>query len=142
MKQIYFDDWEQSGLFGLVADFEGIYTGPADYSSDVPTYPNAEMWQENKDKMAAALADDKYAIDVLFAAYTYENYSGDAFVLFRKNGALYEVNGGHCSCYGLEQQWEPEETTKEVILKRLNDGATYGILADRKNEIRAALEPA
>lgn len=56
--------------------------------------------------------------DVLLAAYTYEDYSGDAFVLFRKDGILFEVNGGHCSCYGLEGQWEPEETTTECLLKR------------------------
>jgi hypothetical protein len=56
--------------------------------------------------------------EFLFAAYTYEDYSGSAFVLFRKDGKLFEVNGSHCSCYGLEGQWEPEETSKEALLKR------------------------
>lgn len=52
---------------------------------------------------------------VLFAAYAYENYSGEAFVLFRNDGKLWLATGSHCSCYGLEGQWSPEETTPEVI---------------------------
>ena len=38
-----------------------------------------------------------------------------------KNGQLYEVNGGHCSCYGLEDQWHPEETNLEAIKFRLDE---------------------
>lgn len=55
---------------------------------------------------------------ILLASYTYENYSGAAFVLFEKDGTLFEVNGSHCSCYGLEDQWEPEETSEEALLAR------------------------
>lgn len=67
--------------------------------------------------------------EVIFASYTYENYSGSAFVLFRKAGELFEVNAGHCSCYGLseqgygpsdaETQWSPESTTVEALLQRI-----------------------
>jgi hypothetical protein len=60
--------------------------------------------------------------NILFAWYEYESYTGTAFVLFEKDGNLYEVNGSHCSCYGLEGQWEPEETTKEAIRYRINNG--------------------
>ncbi len=49
--------------------------------------------------------------EVLFASYEYECYSGFAFVLFERDNKLFEIHGGHCSCYGLEGQWEPEETT-------------------------------
>lgn len=61
-------------------------------------------------------------INVLLAIYTYEDYDGSAFVLFERNDVLYEVNGGHCSCYGLEDQWEPEETSVEALRKRMDDG--------------------
>jgi len=61
-------------------------------------------------------------IEILFASYTYECYEGDAFVLFRKDGKLFEVNAGHCSCYGLEGQWDPEETTKEALMYRITEG--------------------
>lgn len=41
-----------------------------------------------------------------------------SFFLFEKGGKLYEVNGGHCSCYGFENQWCPEETSREALLAR------------------------
>src|SRR5882672_4018847 len=56
--------------------------------------------------------------DVLLAWYGYGDYCGDAFVLYRKNGALFEVNGSHCSCSGLEGQWIPEETSWEALKLR------------------------
>jgi len=58
---------------------------------------------------------DLEGVEILYAVYTYEEYAGSAFVLFRKDGKLYEVNGGHCSCYGLEGQWLPEETNVDAI---------------------------
>jgi hypothetical protein len=58
--------------------------------------------------------------EILYASYSYENYSGDTEVLFVKNGILYEVVGGHCSCNGLEDQWEPEETSVVALLSRPN----------------------
>lgn len=61
-------------------------------------------------------------INVLLAIYSYGCYDGTAFVLFERDGKLYEVDGGHCSCYGLEQQWKPEETTVESLRHRLNNG--------------------
>jgi hypothetical protein len=67
---------------------------------------------------------DKDDIEIILASYTNENYEGDAFVLFRRksDGKIYEVNGGHCSCYGLEGQWNPEETTVEALQHRLTNG--------------------
>ncbi len=66
--------------------------------------------------------------NILLAYYNYQDYSGDAFVLFERYGKLYEVSGGHCSCYGLEGQWHPEETTIESLRHRLNEGnlGTWG----------------
>ena len=55
------------------------------------------------------------SIEILFAFYDYESYEGDAYVLFRQHDKLYEVYGGHCSCYGLEGQWSPEDTTIEFL---------------------------
>jgi hypothetical protein len=60
-------------------------------------------------------------VEILLASYTYENYSGSAYVLYRnlRNNELYEVCGSHCSCYGLEEQWEPELVTLEYLEDRL-----------------------
>ena len=62
--------------------------------------------------------------EIIFAIYSCEGYEGSAFVLFKKDESLFEVNGGHCSCYGLEGQFEPEETTVEALRYRI----TYGTL--------------
>lgn len=55
---------------------------------------------------------------MIYGYYTYEDYSGDAFVLFQRDGKLWEVNGSHCSCYGLEDQWGPEETSIAALKLR------------------------
>ena len=93
---------------------------------------------------------DKSAIEgckVLIASYTYENYEGSAYVLFEKDGKLFEVHGGHCSCYGLSQQsyygdggtqWEPEEVDVAALRHRLEKG-TWGEEARLKDRVLAAL---
>lgn len=42
-------------------------------------------------------------------------------VVYRRDGKLYEVHGNHCSCYGLEGQWEPEEATVESLRKTVGE---------------------
>ena len=46
-------------------------------------------------------------------------------MLFEQNGELYEVNGSHCSCYGLEGQWEPDRVLLKELEHRLLNG-TWG----------------
>lgn len=48
---------------------------------------------------------------VHLAVYRYEDLSGSSSVIFEKEGKLFEVYGSHCSCYGLEEQWSPSETS-------------------------------
>jgi hypothetical protein len=59
-------------------------------------------------------------VEILYAWYGYGDYCGDSHVIFRKEGKLYEVNGSHCSCMGLEGQWAPEETEAGALLVRPN----------------------
>ena len=61
-------------------------------------------------------------VSVLLASYGTGSYEGSAFVLFKKGDKLYEVNGSHCSCHGLEDQWYPEETTVRALRYRLENG--------------------
>ena len=78
---------------------------------------------------------------VLFASYGGGDYEGDAFVLYRKDDGLYEVDASHCSCYGLEGQWEPEETTVEALAmrERKNDRNEYWFfLHDHEGEAQEA----
>lgn len=85
---------------------------------------------------------------IIIASYTYEDYSGSAFVLFQKEGKLFEVHGSHCSCYGLSEgdysggattQWQPEETSAEAVRHRLTIG-TWGEEDKIKDAILAALD--
>ena len=61
---------------------------------------------------------------LLLASYDNGGYDGSAWVLYQdqKENKLFEVNGSHCSCHGLEGQWEPEETSVASLAARLKDG--------------------
>lgn len=76
---------------------------------------------------------------VLLARYDDPGYSGDAFIIFKNEGKLYLVEGSHCSCYGLEDQFDPEETTEEVLRMKV-ENTNYGMFNTYKNEILSALE--
>lgn len=69
-------------------------------------------WNSDASQYEAVILPAGFPTDdeILFASYGGGSYEGDAFVLYRKDGKLYEVSGSHCSCYGLEGQWGPEET--------------------------------
>ncbi len=75
----------------------------------------------NKEDVANNFEIDLSSIEdcnILYAAYDCESYEGSAFVIFSKDGKLFEVSGSHCSCMGLENQWEPEETSLEALRMR------------------------
>lgn len=65
-----------------------------------------------------APADALKGAVVHLAWYGYGDYSGDSLVIFERGGKLFEVNGSHCSCNGLEEQWKPEETSWEALAMR------------------------
>lgn len=56
--------------------------------------------------------------EIAYAGYDCGDYDGAAFVLFRHEGKWWEANGRHCSCYGLEGQWAPEETFLQAVAQR------------------------
>jgi hypothetical protein len=101
-----------------------------------------EFLEYDDDRMSQARKLSR-RVRILLAYYDYEDYSGSAFVLFKKDGKLYEVNGSHCSCYGLEEcGWDPEETSKEILLYRLdhgNLGTEYSYGDERANIFAAEL---
>ena len=75
--------------------------------------------EEIKDTWKLSDADKKQLdeSEVLICAIDEDSYDGSAFVMFRHDGKLYEVNDSHCSCNGWEN-WSPEETTKEALAIR------------------------
>jgi hypothetical protein len=76
-------------------------------------------------------------IEVLFASYGTGCYCGEAAVVFRKAGQLYEVHGSHCSCYGLEGMWKPEEATVESLRKTVTE-RVCGNYSDHCDEAKLA----
>lgn len=135
-EPVYLHNWKEK--IDMIGDFEDLYMTAEEYRAEKAPYPNGESWLEKKSKMAEAIKRHEEN-NILFASYGTDNYSGDAFVLFEKDGKLYEVNGSHCSCYGLEGQFEPEETTLEAIEMRLTKG-TMGVDNYSDNEFAAELK--
>ncbi|WP_408953021.1 hypothetical protein [Lysobacter sp. Hz 25] len=124
---IYLHDWAKSGFEQLVSDFAGLCISAAEFKAESAPYANVEFWNEERSKLAAELENKRWkGVEILLASYAYECYSGNAFVLFRHDGNLYEVNGSHCSCYGLEGQWSPEETTAAALRHRVVHGDLGG----------------
>ena len=73
------------------------------------------------DKIASdyEVAPEKLAeVTILVAAQDEGGYAGASWFLVHDNatGKLQIVDGGHCSCYGFEGQWEPDNTDVEYLL--------------------------
>lgn len=60
--------------------------------------------------------------EVLLAVYDIQGYEGSADVIYRAGDQYYWVSGSHCSCYGLEGQWDPEEYSAELLIAALRRG--------------------
>lgn len=75
----------------------------------------------------------------VFAIYDTPSYEGYATVVYSYDGVdFYMVEGSHCSCYGLENQWSPTLHSIEE-LKKMN--TTYAVeSSDLKNEYNKWLE--
>lgn len=85
--------------------------------------------------------EDQQDIKILMAWYDQDAYDGSAFVLFDRNGQLYEVHGSHCSCYGLEDQWDPEETSTDALMHHMDQGYFgYQDLGERAKQLKGVLQ--
>jgi hypothetical protein len=80
-----------------------------------------DLFSSREDVFNQFAKGDEPDIQILYANYNYEDYSGYAVVLYYRKSTkkYYETYGSHCSCYGLEDQWErDEEIVAEELLKR------------------------
>lgn len=104
VSEKYFDNW--SSREGVLEDFAGYeYVDGKRVVNHIPDFPTDE--------------------EILFAVYSYGDYSGSAMVLFRAGDRLFEVSGGHCSCYGIEGDWSPGEVTWDALALRPLDTYAY-----------------
>ena len=60
---------------------------------------------------------DKFDILVAYESVGHWGCDSSSYYLLRNktDGELHEVHGSHCSCYGFEGQFEPEETSIEYL---------------------------
>lgn len=59
---------------------------------------------------------------VIYAEYDQPGYDGWANVFYRIGDQFYWAYGSHCSCYGLEGQWDPEEYDAQSLVHALRKG--------------------
>jgi hypothetical protein len=79
------------------------------------------------DSYGGTSQEDLSGAIIHLAWYGYGSYNGSSLVVYEKEGKLFEVNGSHCSCHGLEEQWQPEETTLAALAMRdISDGEYDG----------------
>ena len=74
---------------------------------------------------------------IIFAVYDRDGYDGTAEVIFIEDGKIYMVHGSHCSCYGLEGDWNPIEMSVDGLHKIINKGT--GLLSHYAQHIESAL---
>ena len=64
--------------------------------------------------------------EILWAYYEVEGYGSTARVIYQREGHVYEVYGSHCSCMGLEDQWEPAEVSWGQLAMRPAEAQASG----------------
>lgn len=137
-EPVFLNDWAETKRIGVIGDFEDISITKKEYEATECPIPNKDYWIEKKQKMDEAVKQYEN-IKILFATYGNANYEGDAWVLFSKNNELFEVNGGHCSYYGLEGQWKKEPVVLKELKNRLEKG-TFGTDSYADNEFATELK--
>lgn len=113
---IYLKGFES--IIDVIGDFENIYISTKEYNNPL------NKWEIDSKAQIDNLLSTKYKdVNIILASYETPSYEGYAYVLFEKNGKLYEVDAGHCSCYGLEGQWNPTEVDIKELEHRLLEGS-------------------
>ena len=87
--------------------------------------------KEIKDRVAEEYETDRKALDKISFLIAYESVSSwgcdsASYFLVRDKltGALFDVRGSHCSCYGFEDQWELETVELAALKARAKKGET------------------
>ncbi len=74
--------------------------------------------------------------NLVFARYADDgNCGGLADVAFCRDGNWFYVCASHCSCYGLEDQWDPEQFDPLVYFDALAAGRHLLSIKDKKFDV-------
>jgi len=89
-------------------------------------------------------ASDVNRFDILIAYQSVGSWGCDSSSFFllrdRQTGELFENHGSHCSCYGFEGQWSPEQTTLEYLQSEHFNFGTGGYDDDDEKHRREVKE--
>lgn len=87
------------------------------YLGDYENYSENDVIENisNNYDVEKQIVDEYQIIIAILNNYGYEE---DSYFLMiqKKTGKLHENFAGHCSCYGFEGQFEPEETSVEYLI--------------------------
>lgn len=98
--------------------FDMVYEGSfSSWKNVIEEFNGCYDDEEAKQKVAELYPEPDI---VLYANYGGGSYDGDAIVVWYDKGKFYTNEGGHCSCYGLEDQWSPEEYEPDIFLAVLD----------------------
>ncbi len=88
----------------------------------------AENFSNREDVFGSFARPDDSDIQILYANYYTPEYEGYASVVYYREstGKYYEAYGSHCSCFGLEGQWDRDEEVR--IHERL--GESLSLMGD------------
>ena len=132
------------------------------YLADLEGYTEDEVKQHISDEYAGDKSGFDYGVpsaaekealratlgqyDIVVAYESVGDYGCDSsswlLLRHRTSGAYFENHGSHCSCYGFEGQFDPEETTLEHLRSgkfRLYAGAYDTDGATRTQEVQQFL---
>lgn len=100
-------------------------------------YHGFKDWANVAAEYQADLGDEPTHVWAMYATPAYE---GMSVVVFKRDGKWWHNVGSHCSCYGLEGQWEPGELDAALHLaateenRRLVYVDSYGELPEATQE--------
>lgn len=77
---------------------------------------------------------------LIYAVYETPGYEGHAIVIFWAKDKYWYVEGSHCSCYGLEGQWQPEPYDTAELLKACLNRNYGSAWTEHKAEIIQAID--
>lgn len=89
---------------------------PHKFLGDASNYSVTECLEWIKTSHEGTFPDELVPIYGTYNSYGYEEDA--SFLLINPvTGKFYEIHGGHCSCYGFEGQFVPEECPIEYLAK-------------------------
>lgn len=94
-------------------------------------YIGFDDWQDVEDQFVAALGPEP---EVIYARYEHGGYEGHAIIIFKRGDQWFCVFGAHCSCYGLEGQWEEEAFDPSRHLESAKQGRREIVIYDAGEE--------